>query len=271
MLILSPQRRSAGETERERERESGTRLRKWDGHCTVCVCISTEKIRVTVWMTFSVFFLRFAFFPLPSKWYICVYRCAFLCAGGKCECIYVCLYAFVLFFHLLQELFSTLSLCFSSQSSVSLTFSLFHCSLSSPLTQVGNVITFRGCGEGKEGDHVGGGGALNRTWGRGRKKHLYVYPITTPASPKSPSKRTDAHALKIATSIPPPRCVCWLQWWWGRLNNVMAFLSSVSSGLITCVSSLCVIVAGCVNEFVCPLSDCTSWLSPSPADFNPDP
>lgn len=125
---------------------------------------------------------------------------------------------------------------------------------------------------GERGGSCGGwGGALNRTWGRGRKKHLYVYPITTPASPKSPSKRTDAHALKIATSIPPPRCVCWLQWWWGRLNNVMAFLSSVSSGLITCVSSLCVIVAGCVNEFVCPLSDCTSWLSPSPADFNPDP
>lgn len=105
------------------------------------------------------------------------------------------------------------SLCFSSQSSVSLTFSSFHCSLSSPLTHVGNVITFRGCGEGKRGIMVGGkeGGkreTLKRTWGRGRKRHLYVYPITTPASPKSPSKRTDARALKIATSIPPPLCVC---------------------------------------------------------------
>ncbi len=132
--------------------------------------------------------------------------------------MYVCVCLRICFFYFSIQCKSCFlpSLCFSSQSSVSLTFSSFHSSLSSPLTHVGNVITFGGCSEGKEGDHGGRKrrevGALKRTWGRGRKRHLYVYPITIPASPKSPSKRTGARALKIATSTLPRVCVCWLQW-----------------------------------------------------------
>lgn len=169
-------------------------------------------------------------------------------------------------FFLFSIQFPTLSLFFKSIICLSHFVFIPLLTLSSPLTHVRIVITFGGSGEGKKGSAVGGKRgweSLKWTWGKGRKKHLYVYPITTPASPKSPSQRTDAHALKIATSIPPPPCVyvCWLQWWWGRLNNSTAFLSSVSSGFITCVSFLCVIVALCLNECVW-VSECVScvWL-----------
>lgn len=61
-------------------------------------------------------------------------------------------------------------------------------------------------------------------------------------------KRTGAHALKIATSILPPLHVCWLQLWWGRRNNAMAFLLSVSSELFTRV---CFVISLCNCRQVC--------------------
>ena len=138
-----------------------------------------------------------------------VYRCAFFCAQGANDnaCTCVSLHLFV-FSSSARAVFYPL--CFS-KSIIGLSHFFFIplFSLSSPLTHVGNVITFGGCGGGG-----GEGETLKQTWGRERKRHLYVYPITTPASPKSPSQRTDARTLKIATSIPPPLCahVCWLQW-----------------------------------------------------------
>lgn len=75
MLILSPQQHSVREG--EKEVENVTRHRKWDGHLLcVCVCLSvcvgvcaSQKIRVSVWLTFPVFFL-FYFASLPSELYI---------------------------------------------------------------------------------------------------------------------------------------------------------------------------------------------------------
>lgn len=83
--------------------------------------------------------------------YMCIYRCVFLLAGAKCLCMYMRVH----FYFSSRAVFYPL--CFSSQSSVSL--SLLHSTalpLSSPLTCVGNVITFGGCSEGKRGIMVGG-------------------------------------------------------------------------------------------------------------------
>lgn len=159
-----------------------------------------------------------------------------------------------------------------SHLSLSLFISPHPNALSALLTPVGNVITFRGWTRAKMGSLVGGKERANERvwtqgmWGRGSNSLWYVYPITTQASPKSPSRRMNAHALKIATSIPPPPHVRWLQWWWGRLNNIMAFLSSVRLGLLL-VSPVCVRH----RVIVCLLSDCASWLSPSLAGFSPGP
>lgn len=191
----------------ERGKENVTRLRKWDGHCIVCAhvsaCVSTGKIRVTVWVTFRVFFLCLA--PPPSKWYICIY----MCAGGKWWYMYVACQHFFFFCHLVLKPFSALFV--SQVNHVRLLLFPHSGALSSPLTHVGNVIMFRSWTEAKTGSLVGGKEGVNesleQTWGRGRKSHWYVYPITTPASPKSPSQRIDARTLKIATSIPPPLCV----------------------------------------------------------------
>lgn len=69
MLILSPQWRSAKERQKKRARvrkcHSSEEMR-WPLHCVcvcVCRCISTERIRLTVWVTFCVFFLRFVSLP----------------------------------------------------------------------------------------------------------------------------------------------------------------------------------------------------------------
>lgn len=146
---------------------------------------------------------------------MCVYRCASFVQVANAD-IYVCVYTFVLFFYLLRDLFFTLSLYFQvNHPSLSLFFHSTAHSLPT-LAQVRNVITFEDCSEGKEGIHVceeEGSFEQNRG-GRRRKRYLYVYPITTPASPKSPSTRTDAHSensyLHPASCVCV--CVCVLQW-----------------------------------------------------------
>lgn len=183
----------------------------WGNEMAIALCryvsayVSPEKIRVTVWVTFCVFYST-CLAPLQSKWYMCIYIGV---QGQMLMHVSMLLCSVFLFFVWCESSFLP-RLCFSSQSSVPLTFSSFHCSLSlfTPHS-CRNCNHVRGSGEGKKGSMVGGKGrgereSLKWTWGRGRKRHLYVYPITTPACPKSPSQRTDTRALKIATSIPPP-------------------------------------------------------------------
>lgn len=116
-------------------------------------------------------------------------------------------------------------------------------------------------------------GSYKENVGKRKKKAFVCVPNYHSSQPKvtfEENGRTCSQNsyLHSASSVCVYVCECWLQWWWGRLNNVMAFLLSMSSGLITHVSSLCVIVVTCVNEYLCPVSDCTSWLSSCPADFN---
>lgn len=143
--------------ERERKCHSSEKMR-WPLHC-VCVCLRlNRKDQGDSLSDISCIFLHFALLPCQvNDIYVYLYRCAgFLCRGQMLMYVFcVCTFAFLFFFIQCKSCFLPF-LCFSSQSSVSLTFSSFHCSLSSPLTHVGNVITFGGCGEGKEGDHGGG-------------------------------------------------------------------------------------------------------------------
>jgi len=204
MLILSPQWLEQKERLKKSERKChSSEEMRWPLHCVrVSVCVSTEKIRVTVWVTFRVF-LR-CLVPLLSKWYMCVCARVFVRRGQMF--IYVCsAYPHLSpFLPLLQPfsarfVFQVNHLCLS--------IFLHSRSLCSLLTHVANVIMFRGWTEAKPRSLVGGreGGqwGFGANVGRGRKSHWYVYPITTLASPKSPSQRMDARALKIATSILP--------------------------------------------------------------------
>lgn len=73
MLILSPQRHSAGEG--EKGGGNVTRLRKLDGHCSVCASVCTyvyvhasQKISMTDISCFSYFY----FASIPIEFYMCV-------------------------------------------------------------------------------------------------------------------------------------------------------------------------------------------------------
>lgn len=221
--------------------------------------VSTGKITVTVWVMFCVFLCHFSFLSPPCKWHAWLV-CVFLCISYKLFCIYVvCLNIFsnsgVVSCPFVQVGHPSLSLFRSPHPNA----------LSALLTPVGNVITFRGWTRAKMGSLVEGKERANERvwtqgmWGRGSNSLWYVYPITTQASPKSPSRRMNARALKIATSIPPPPHVRWLQWWWGRLNNIMAFLSSVRTGLIISVS-FCVCVRHRVIVCVFCLIALADWV-----------
>lgn len=148
-----------------------------------------------------------------------------------------------------------------------------------------NCNHVRGLCWGKEGEYGGrkeeaGVGEFEANVGKRKKKAFVCVPNYHSSQPKvtfAENGRTRSQNSYFYPASSVCVYVCWLQWWWGTLNNIMAFLSSVSSGLIICVPSLCVIVTVCewmwLSECVCvcPVSDCTSWLSPSPADFNPGP
>lgn len=152
MLILSPQRHSAEEG--EKEVENVTRLRKLDGHCSVCECVNvcvhaSQKIRVTDISSFPIFTLL----PCPLN-YICAWVCVgvhFVGAGGK----FWRIHAFVLFWYPLLG-------CFLPSPSVfqinppSLAFSSFLCSLTSTslLAHVRNVIMLGDRCGGKAGDQA---------------------------------------------------------------------------------------------------------------------
>lgn len=74
---------------RKREREGkchSSEEMRWPLHCVwkcVCVCLRKDQddSLSDIWCIFPPLCLA----PLPSKWYICIYRCAFfVCRGGKC-------------------------------------------------------------------------------------------------------------------------------------------------------------------------------------------
>lgn len=86
MLILSAQRHGAGEG--EKGGGNVTRLRKLDGHCSVCVCVCVRMcmcmhLKRSVWLTFPVFPI-FTLLPCRLNYIcVCVCRCAFVGADGK--------------------------------------------------------------------------------------------------------------------------------------------------------------------------------------------
>lgn len=124
---------------------------------------------------------------------MCIYRCSLLSAGCKCKWPHVCKSEHLFSPSLKQRTGSLPSLLFF--------FPVNHTSLplfavsSAPLfpqpsLMFGNVITFHGlCRGEKRGEKE-----FKGTWCRERKRHLYVYPITTPACPKSPSQRAHAYS-----------------------------------------------------------------------------
>lgn len=125
MLILPAQRQATKKKKKKRKqsrRENVTRLRKWDGHYSVGVCVSAEKIRVTVWVTFCIFFQLFARLPCRVN-DICVYIGVRFCLQGANAngCMHVSLN--ICFLPPSRRPVPYPFFCFSSQSHVSLTFS----------------------------------------------------------------------------------------------------------------------------------------------------
>lgn len=123
---------------------------------------------------------------------ICVYIGVRFCLQGANAngCMYVSLN--ICFFLLpAEDLFPTQSFVFSvNHTSLPLFRHLVRPPTLPSLAHVGNVITFWGlCWGEKRGEKE-----FKGTWCRERKRHLYVYPITTPACPKSPLQRTDAYS-----------------------------------------------------------------------------
>lgn len=202
------------------ERENVTRLRKWDGHCTLCAhvsaCVSTERSgwqsdwHSCVFSPFFVFFLpcspanEMIYIHMHSPTYIC------LCAGGKWTWTFYVSCLNIFFVHPIIEFLPLMFSCRFSFLSFIPVLSLF-----SPLTCVENIIPFNGWTGVKIGSLVGGkvgGKWVSANVGKSeekRKRLLYLYPITTPASPKVTfAEKACTHSLKIATSIPPPPCAC---------------------------------------------------------------
>lgn len=106
MLILSPQRRSGWERDRKRDGEKMALV--WGNEMAIapcvcmsvcmCVCIFTEKIRVTVWMTFLYFFPPASPFS-PAKWCIGL-SC---CVQVVCTIAHMCAFAFDFFFSIYRN------------------------------------------------------------------------------------------------------------------------------------------------------------------------
>lgn len=112
---------------------------------------------------------------------VCIYVCTFLCAEGKC---------------CKPKSRFLPPLCFSESIIYLCHFFFIPLSLFTPHScRKCNHVQGAASRESEGSCEKGQGETLKRMWGRERKRHLYVYPITTPASPKSPSQGTDAHAL----------------------------------------------------------------------------
>lgn len=174
----------------ERKCHSSEEMR-WPFNCVdvyVSAYISVEKIRVTVWLTFCVVYST-CLAPLQSKWYMCIYRCAlFLCRGQMLMHVRMRLCSVFLFFFVWCKSGFLPLLCFSSQSSVPLTFSSFLCSLSSPLTHVGIVITFGALVRERRGawwvERGGGVGEFEVNVGKRKKKAFVCVPNYHSSQPK---------------------------------------------------------------------------------------
>lgn len=122
MLILSPQRRSGWERDRKRDGEKmalvwGNEMAIAPCVCmSVCTCVCASPQKRSGWQSEWHFCIFFPASPFsPAKWCIGLS----FCVQALCTIAHICVFTFDFFFHLQKLLFSTLSLCFTSQSSAS--------------------------------------------------------------------------------------------------------------------------------------------------------
>lgn len=184
--------------------------------------------------------------PLLSKWYICIYRCSCLSAGGKC--LHVCKSEHLFLFHPAEDLFPTPSLFFQSIIRLPYFFSIppflspRSCRKCNHVRGGGGGVKSRSTVAGKEG-------ARRSLRERGEEKEKGICMCTQLPLRRAQShlRKERMHARSENSYFYPASSARVFQWWWGRLNNIMALFWSGSSGLIKLVSLMCVIAAQCAN------------------------